>query len=792
VAEEEEIIILEEEDSDDGIVSLDDEESSGQEEQKKSASAKTSTIDEATKKRSKKRFYTIIGISIFIFLLLLAFLIALFTLDVDDPEPIKEQDSTPQQLAQTLQEKEEVVKEESSKLDRMITKANILYEQGNKKEAMMVYEDIASFNEAISSYNIGVAQMKEKDFKNALENFKRAILNQEHRTVSAINAAVCSLELGDQELFKYYLDLAYAYLPEEANSAIFYYYVALINYYKNDHLEALSVLSNYSGEYYTGRKNHLQAKLYQYIGNDLSAISSLEGDANYYDDITLGLLYSRVGEYDLAIPHLLNSKQNGIERLKSTMALALAYNKSGKLSSSAKEMGEAVREFKEEAYKAYPIDVILKESLFDVKLAQTSFATKDLFKDENIFSTLFYFTPFKVFDAKQTMQIIKKGEANIYLDEISSAKEYLSQSYTMSKVNKNISKAIGATLDYRLDIAKDTFEKILDDYPKHSILHFNLGLIEAQMQNYTTAYRLFLKSYHLDSSNILAGIYAMFCARMYGKEYDKLLKIVLKDIENDDKLENEDKRFFTALAHILDNNKPLMVEWIEDVTKRSPLIYAFGVLVASKIKNDNFILEYSKKLKELLPKDIIANIVYIASKTQDVEQLAKYIQSTYANKELDYNALYYGPTVVRETYVKMLQIAGMLYYVRDDLRRKLPLEKNDARGIMQALAYISIYTKDYEQSYTLYNQLIDAYKVEDSRTLFLAAVASIGAQHKENAIALLELAKLTDKTNLESRYALGLLYQELENYEGAAIQYTTIGDGGFKSRYFSFRVNRFR
>jgi TolA-binding protein/uncharacterized protein YlbG (UPF0298 family) len=789
VAEEEEIIILEEEDSDDSIVNFDDETDHQGDEPEKKEDQKPKTIESVTdQKRSKKKLFTIIGISFLAFIILITFLVMLFTLDLDEDEPVKKIDT--KDIAKTLQEKEEKVKVESNRLDKMITKANILYEQGNKKEAMLVYEDIASFNEAISSYNIAVAQMKEKDFSNALENFKRAILNQEHRTVSAINAAVCALEMGDKELFKYYLDLAYAYLPEEANSPIYFYYTALIDYYKNNYIEALSALENSDSEFYISKKNHLKSKLYQYAGNDLKAISSLEVEPNYYDDITLGLLYSRVGEYDLAIPHLLNSKQNGIERLKSTMALALTYNLNGKLASSAKEMSEAINEFKDEAYKVYPIKVVLKDSLFDVQLAQASFVSNELFKDENIFSTLFYFTPFKVFDAKQTMKIIKKGEANIYLDEINSAKEYLSRSYTMSKVNKSISQAISATLDYRLDIAKEKFQKVLDAYPKHSILHFNLGLVEAQMQNYTTAYRLFLKSYHLDSSNILAGIYALYSAKLFGKENDKLLKIILKDIENNTKIDDEDKRFYIALAHVIDGNKPLMVEWIEDVTKKSPLIYAFGVLVATKIKNENFVNEFSLKLKDLLPSDIIANIVYIASKTKDVKQLARYIQSTYATKKLDYNALYYGPTVVRETYIKMLQISGMLYYVRDDLRRKLPLEKDDARGIMQALAYISIYTKDFEESYTLYNQLIDAYKVDDTRTLFLAAVASIGAEHKANAIALLELAKLTDKTNLESRYGLGLLYQEVENYEGAGIQYQNIKDSGFKSRYFSFKIDK--
>lgn len=58
----------------------------------------------------------------------------------------------------------------------------------------------------------------------------------------------------------------------------------------------------------------------------------------------------------------------------------------------------------------------------------------------------------------------------------------------------------------------------------------------------------------------------------------------------------------------------------------------------------------------------------------------------------------------------------------------------------------------------------------------------------ENAIALLELSKLTDPSNVESKYALGLLYQEVGNYEAATAQYRSIGNIGFISQYFTFAL----
>jgi len=120
----------------------------------------------------------------------------------------------------------------------------------------------------------------------------------------------------------------------------------------------------------------------------------------------------------------------------------------------------------------------------------------------------------------------------------------------------------------------------------------------------------------------------------------------------------------------------------------------------------------------------------------------------------------------------------------------MQLEKYDVAAIMQTLAYLSIYTHNFEEAYVLYNKLIDDLNKSDSATIFFAAVASIGANHTENAVALLELAKLTNPKNFESRYALGLLYQEIGNWEGAAIQYKKVGNSDFSSKYFSFKVTR--
>ena len=71
----------------------------------------------------------------------------------------------------------------------------------------------------------------------------------------------------------------------------------------------------------------------------------------------------------------------------------------------------------------------------------------------------------------------------------------------------------------------------------------------------------------------------------------------------------------------------------------------------------------------------------------------------------------------------------------------------------------------------------------------MGAYASIGAEHYENAIALLELSKLKNPAFLETRYALGLLYMQIQNNPAAVIQLAKMGNTGFISRYFDFEID---
>ncbi len=54
---------------------------------------------------------------------------------------------------------------DEGELEDLIGKANFLYMNGNKEEALDLYGRIASYSEGLSSYNLGVVQMQQEAYK---------------------------------------------------------------------------------------------------------------------------------------------------------------------------------------------------------------------------------------------------------------------------------------------------------------------------------------------------------------------------------------------------------------------------------------------------------------------------------------------------------------------------------------------------------------------------------------------------------------------------------------------------
>ena len=685
--------------------------------------------------------------------------------------------------------KQEQIKVEPSKLENMIAKANYLYSNGSKEEALYLYEEIAQYSEAISLYNLGVAQLKNQQYKIALETFKKAIENDEKRCVSAINAAVCSLHLKDQESFQYYIDLAYAYLPREIDSPLYSYYYTLIAYYNENYLGALTSLKHSTSDAYPHIQKNLMAKISAMYDNNYDAIEAMEKNMEDLDDFSIALLYARVGDFTLAKNHLDAAIIKNIQPVRAQLALGLINLKAGRISEGSREIKNVTDMFPQEVYKYYPIKVSLQESLFDAKKAQKIYRDNIETKKSLIYQKIFYFSPYKIFNANQTISYIRKGNANIYIDNVASAKNYLHKSVNSSSVNYGITKAIKKALSFKIREANEELERLVKIQPKHSILHYNLALTYAQMGDTKKAHEHFLRSYYLDAKNYLSGVYAVMTGQLLDKDITKLKSILKDSLAKED--DSESKELYTTLLYISENNYLSAIEWLDNNYKQRNLYLALDVIIASNLNKMKRAQEASRQLTILLPHDILPHIMNIDTQFYDLstsQYAAKVI--TYMQKQkFTFEDLYFGPYITRYLYVKESLITGQLYFLRQQLKNKLESTPDNTQEIISTLAMASLYDKQYEEAYTLYNTLIDEVKVRDAYTLFLGAVASTAAGHHENAIALLELSKMKDTSFVQSRYALGLLYLEAKNNEGATIQLSHIQDDGFSSDYFNFEID---
>jgi len=733
-------------------------------------------------KKSNKKLFIIAGVVALVLIILIVVLLVIL-LKKDKKENIDAAS-----IVKNIENNYQTQNFGASKIDEMINKANQLYERGNKFEALKIYENIAVYNQSLSNYNLGVSQMKQERCDEAIISFNKAITDRENTAVSAINAAVCSLELNNTKNFNYYIGLADSFLQYENNSPLYSYYYALINYYKGNYYEALQALSHPNTADYKNEYAYLSAKILSLLGDDERAIAKLESQKAFKADFTLAQLYSRLGKYDKARDYLTKASKNtpNIDLIKMTEALIdLKTSDYGDAAAFIKDVYDYNASLPSKIYK---IKTILKPDLFDVSLAQAHFSDDMFFDRTRRYETLFYFAPYKVFDAKQSIEQIRKGGVSVFLDDTSAANDYLSQSAAASKVNAKLSEAIAKALSYRLKEANKEFEELASTYPSHSILQYNLALSYAQLGNFSLAAKHFIASYHQDVNNHLAGIFGAICLDINRNLNPKLIEEIGENLENDKSL--KPVNLYASLLSLVSGNQSAMIRWLEEPKEQTMLNLAFDIIIAKVTNNNELMAKKADELLKILPNDIIANILNFISKNkeQNIKEYAKAIQIYFNGKQLDSNAFYHGADIIKKQYIKLLQISGLLTRERDKLRAEL---KNAPKNInlIQTLAYVDIFTNDFEESYKLYNQAIDEFKVNDASTLFLASVAATGAGKVSNAIALLELTKLNDASAIENRIALGLMYQQIDNIKAALIQYSKIGNVEYESEFYDFEID---
>ncbi len=757
------------------IVIIEDSDAIEEQEQKEE-----STTEDAPK--SKKIVFIVLGLLVFLVLLIIILVI------IFKKEPSKTKASS-EDIVTEIEEKSKK-KITPSKLENMIAKANYLYQSGQKAKALRLYEYIAEYSEAISSYNLGVARMKKKQYKEAVESFNKAIANGQKVCVSAINAAVASLYLNDMKNFRYYINLADAFLPNEKESPLYNYYYALVKFYKRDYFEALAALDKADNKLYKYQIKHLKAKIDAMFGDDYKAIEALEDLNDHYDSFSKALLYARVGDLALAKDNFEDAYDKAINPKLSLAGLAFSQIKMGHIKNATENLKNLYEKYGDDIFGYFPIKVRLKESLFNPLLAQAQFR-KSLQNDKKmIFSEIFYFSPYKVFNANKTINYMRKADASIFVESIDTAKRYLKQSVSTSSVNKGIVKAIKKALHFRIREANHILKQLVKIQPKHSILHYNLGLTYAQIGDFNNAYKHFLISYHQDAKNYISGVYAYMCSVVLNKTDTKLLSI-LKDSMVDEE-DTKDLKMAKAFLDIANAKYINALDWAENNEHKKPLELIGSYIVAYHTNKMDDAVEFANTLSLRFRYEIVPQVLLHDAKYVDFNKpkYARYMNRFLKEGKFSYLDLYYGPKISREMFLKLHLLTGRTYELVQILKQKLNRSSDkDISDLEAALAQSLLYNQDFEESYVMYNHLIDELKVNDSVTLFLGATAAIASNHHSNAIALLELSKLKDKQFYETRFVLALLYYETKNLQGGNISLEYINSNNFISKFFTFDID---
>ena len=678
---------------------------------------------------------------------------------------------------------------EPSELENMIERANYMYANGNQAEALKLFEKIALYSESISQYNLGVVRLKEKEYSLALENFKRSIAMSENRCVSSINAAVCCLHLKEEENFNYYIDLAQAYLSAESNSSMYSYYYALINYYRGNYFEALSALNHPTSKEYLITQNKLKASIDTLYGNFDGAIATLENPLQEEDSFSIGLLYANKGDLQRAREYLNSAIIQNQKPIQESLSLVFVNLKLGAHQDAGTLLKKITTNYPNDVYTPYPLKVFLKTTLFNPSTIQKAYRTTNGKVHPQTYPKIFAFAPYKIFNANQTISYIRKGTANIFIDDINAAKEYLEKSSRASDVDYGIALSIQKALNFRLRDANAQLQQLLVNHPQHSILHYNLALTYAQLGEYTKAYDHFLRAYHLDANNYLSGIFAIMTSEMISKPNPKLLSILKENLSLEK--ESEEYDLYRTLLNMSGNNYTASSRWLDNRYKERPLYLVMKIIIAQELGMQKQAQHASEKLTYMQPTDTLPHLLYIDTHFNN-EAPKAYARSSLnylKNQKLTYDDLYFGPQIVREKAIAVAAITGTLVPLIQKLEFKLQTTKDNRANLISALALAYFYHQAFEKSYTLYNEAVDTYKLTDERTLFMAASASIGAGHYQNAIALLELSKMTNPNYLENRYALGLLYMQVQNNPAAVVQFIKMGNSGFKSNMFDFQID---
>lgn len=702
-----------------------------------------------------------------------------------------------------LSERKTVI--DNKNLKGLIEKADILYKSGEKKDALDIFEEIAGFSKSIANYNLGVIHLDSHEYETSISFFNESIKSGENVSLPAINAAVAAYKIGDKKRFQNYLNIAGAYINQLSATPPYAYVYGLKEYYSGRYFEALSPLNHINSNEFNAPAKRLLSKIYTLFNSNEDAYKSLASVAIDEDELALAQILAREGKLAPAYAHIVsynNKFPNDIEGKMTRQILSLKMG-------NFKEAGSLIEEFRSVANKhknPFPIKVKISPTIFDVNEAQKQFWERN-FEHSTLMldKILFYYAPYRVFDIQETLKIVSNGVLNSVIDEnnLEENSSILIRSATTSDINIAIAQSLKMINNNNLREALKRIKKYADENPNYAVLHYNVGLMEAQMGNFNNAYKSFVKAFHLNEKDYLSGIFAIIAGKLTYKDVEHIDITLSQNLYNPGS-DDEQNNFYTLLKRWVNNPQSTSYEVKEDKKiikidgstnnsnniKNNSLDYAFQAVNAIANKDVNKLKNAFANLKAINSNNIITNILSELGNSfnEPVKDISLKMQYLFRS-DMNLDSVFYGPTFARELYVYLGFITGNLNNQEKRLNDKLISQNNNPTGIMQALALLHLYKGEFEISYTLYDQIINKLKEEDSNTRFLGAVAAIGANHNNLASILLQLSKMDSSSNYESRYALGLLYQEVENYAAASQLYGTIANKNFKSEFLDFDID---
>lgn len=679
----------------------------------------------------------------------------------------------------------------SGELSEMIQKANILYNNGRVEDALEIFDKLALYSQSLANYNLGVIKISEGQYKQAEEIFQKAINGGDDVAISALNAAYVAYKQNNLKDFGHYLNLANSQLYNSANTPFYSYLYGVVSYYKKNYFESLSPLLNPNSSDYQKQNDRLASKVFLMFNDDYNALEHLKKSATEEDYLALGMLYARNGDYNQAknsINEFLRTHPNNPE---ATNALELVELKLRNYDESAK----LLEMFSKEKAPKMPFKIItgLNEDLFDINIAQQNFWNRKFEHRQSLqYKILFYYAPYKVFDSKEVFQILSEGDFELGAGRIDESQDSYMRSQTISKINRDIANGLKEVYVGDLRKALKIFLENVKTYSQHSVLYYDIGLIYAQLGDFEKAYSYFSRAYHLNNKDILAGIFAMMSGQLVYQDTSRIASSIGLDFLNATFRSDRERMFMTELFEYARGGAPTLINVEGEVQNDKSLYYAYSSIGAMANADREKIVFYFNKLREMQPQDLATNILYEVAKNfgKNLKEVSLQFSKTFRKGSFsNLHALYYGGALVRELYIYLAFVTGNLPYVIDQLQEKLISEEASPNGTMQALGLAYIYNKNFEKAFATYNSLIDGLKEDDVRTKFLGAVSAIGAGHYNNAVVLLQISKLDSIASLESRYALGLLYQQTGNIKSAMNLFNGIAKRGFVSEFFDFKID---